>query len=73
LPFTFTYNAQTKEVLIIEGVRQFWNPKPVKVIDANLSFLRHLNLQEDAILANAFIVNHIPYYWKKGQRETWNR
>ena len=26
LPFTFTYNPTTKEVLIIEGVRQNWTP-----------------------------------------------
>nr|WP_290928362.1 hypothetical protein [Haliscomenobacter sp.] len=26
LPFTFTYNSKTAEVLIIEGVRQNWTP-----------------------------------------------
>jgi hypothetical protein len=31
LPFTFTYNKDTKEVLFIEGVRQNWTPNPVKV------------------------------------------
>ena len=36
LPFTFTYNKKTKQVLIIEGVRQNWIPNPVKVIDYNL-------------------------------------
>ena len=70
LPFTFTYNDKTKEVLIIEGVRQNWKPKPVKVIDYSISFLKTLNL-ENPILANAFMVENIPYYWKKGKIELW--
>lgn len=72
LPFTITYNEAKKEVLIIEGVRQNWKPSPVKVIDSNFSFLRHLDLKE-ITLANAFIINNIPYYWKKGKKEKWNR
>lgn len=70
LPFTFTYNSDTKEVLIIEGVRQNWTPKPIKVVEYNISFLNSLNLN-DAVLANAFIINKIPYYWKKGKIEQW--
>lgn len=30
LPFTFTYNANTKRVTIIEGVRENWQPEPRK-------------------------------------------
>jgi hypothetical protein len=71
LPFTFTYNQQTKEVLIIEGVRENWIPKPVKVIDYDFEFLRALNLR-NPILANAFIIENIPYYWKKGKTEQWS-
>lgn len=70
LPFTFTYNKETKEVLIIEGVRENWTPKPVKVEDFHFDFLNSLNL-ENPILANAFIINNIPYYWKKGKKEIW--
>ena len=55
LPFTFTYNAFTKEVLIIEGVRQNWTPNPVSVIDYEFDFLNSLNL-ENPILANAFVI-----------------
>jgi hypothetical protein len=72
LPFTFTYNSDTKEVLIIEGVRQNWTPKPIKIIDHRISFLNSLNL-EGLILANAFIINNIPYYWKKGKIEKWKK
>lgn len=71
LPFTFTYNEKTKEVLIIEGVRENWIPKPVKVVDYDFEFLRSLNLA-NPILANTFIIENIPYYWKKGKMEQWN-
>ncbi|EJL71855.1 DUF2071 domain-containing protein [Chryseobacterium populi] len=70
LPFTFTYNKKTKEVLMIEGVRQNWIPKPVKVVGYHFDFLNTLKL-ENPILANAFIINNIPYYWKKGKTEQW--
>ena len=70
LPFTFTYNATTKEVLTIEGVRQNWTPNPVSVIDYEFDFLNSLNL-ENSILANAFVIKNIPYYWKKGKIEIW--
>ena len=72
LPFTFTYNPDTKKILIIEGVRQNWIPQPVKVIDYEFSFLDSLNIK-DAVLANAFIIKNIPYYWKKGKTEKWER
>jgi hypothetical protein len=70
LPFTFTYNSAKKEVLIIEGVRQNWTPAPVKVIDYDFSFFNSLNIDKP-ILANAFIIRNIPYYWKKGKIEIW--
>jgi uncharacterized protein YqjF (DUF2071 family) len=72
LPFTFTYNSDTKEVLIIEGVRQNWTPKPIKVVEYTISFLNSLNLNAP-VLANAFIIKEIPYYWKKGKIEQWSR
>jgi len=70
LPFTFTYNEKTKEVLIIEGVRQNWTPDPVQVLDYNFDFLNALKL-ENPVLANAFVIKNIPYYWKKGKIEQW--
>jgi hypothetical protein len=70
LPFTFTYNAIDKTILIIEGVRENWKPAPVKVIDFNFPFINKLKL-DDARLANAFIIRNIPYYWKKGKIEQW--
>jgi len=72
LPFTFTYNSKDRSVLVIEGVRENWEPKPLKVIDYNFGFLNTLNIK-DAVLANAFIIEDIPYYWKKGKIEQWNK
>jgi hypothetical protein len=70
LPNTFTYNEKTKEVLIIEGVRQNWRPSPIKVVDYHFDFLNTLKF-EKALLANAFIIENIPYHWKKGKKEVW--
>lgn len=70
LPFTFTCNQKNKEVLIIEGVRQNWTPEPVKVIDYHFDFLDTLKLK-NPVLANAFIIKNVPYYWKRGKIESW--
>jgi Uncharacterized conserved protein (COG2071) len=70
LPFTFTYNKEKKQVLIIEGVREKWTPLPVNVVEYDFSFFKELHL-ENPILANAFIIRNIPYYWKKGKIEQW--
>jgi uncharacterized protein YqjF (DUF2071 family) len=70
LPFTFSFNSKKQTVLIIEGVRQNWKPEPVKVEDFHFDFLNTLHV-ENAILANAFEIRNIPYYWKKGKLEKW--
>lgn len=70
LPFTFTYNANKQQVLIIEGVRQNWIPKPTQIVSYQVSFLQDLKLP-NAVLANAFIIQDVPYYWKKGKIERW--
>ncbi len=70
LPFTFTYNAAAKQVLIIEGVRESWTPEPVNVMDYHFSFIDNFKF-EGAHLANAFIIRNIPYHWKKGKIEQW--
>jgi hypothetical protein len=56
--------------LIIEGVRENWTPKPVHTIQYNFSFLNMLNSPE-LKLANAFVIENIPYHWKKGKQEIW--
>ena len=72
LPFTFTYNERTKEVLIIEGVRQDWTPAPVEVVQHRVGFVKSLDLK-NIVLANAFVVSNIPYYWKKGRKDLWKQ
>jgi len=72
LPFTFTYNTITKNVLIIEGVRQYWEPAPVEVLKYRFQFLEGLKLTRIE-LASAFIVENIPYWWKKGKTEKWRQ
>lgn len=70
LPFTFTYNMLKKEVLIIEGVREDWNPAPIQIKAYEFNFLTKL-FHNPPVLANAFIIENIPYYWKKGITEKW--
>lgn len=70
LPFTFTYNSQKKEMLIIEGVRQNWDPKPLQIQDFQFRFLEDFNFTS-MILANSFIIKNIPYSWKKGKIDSW--
>ena len=70
LPFTFTYQEHNNSVLIIESVRQNWKPEPIKVLEHSIAFLDELAL-EGVVLANAFEIRDIPYYWKKGKKEIW--
>ncbi len=70
LPFTFTYQQSTKEVLIIEGVRKDWKPKPVAIEAYAISFLDTLQLK-GLVLASAFEVCNVPYSWKKGRLDPW--
>ena|ERR1044071_1187827 len=72
LPFTFTYNANDRSVLIIEGVRSNWHPEPLGVTNFRIPFLDELNLQH-VRLASAFIVKDIPYSWKKGVIDQWKQ
>ena len=70
LPFTFTYTPETGEVLIVEGVREHWTPRPVQVISSNIPYFQGIGLDQQ-VLANAFLIHDIPYRWKKGRKEQW--
>jgi hypothetical protein len=70
LPFTFDYESQTHSIIIIEGVREDWQPKPVAVTVEKLTFLDHPPFRDARpVLANAFHVANISYAWKRGVRE----
>jgi hypothetical protein len=72
LPFTFTYLSNQQKVLIIEGVRQNWTPKPISILNYSFNFLNQLQLK-NVVLANAFEITNIPYQWKKGKIEKWSQ
>jgi len=68
MPFTFSYNAEQSQMTIVEGVRETWKPSPVHVHQHEVPYLAELGLK-GAILANAFHVRDVPYFWKKGRIE----
>lgn len=70
LPHTFTVNTKDNTILTILGIRQNWKPKAVKVECYHFDFLNKLDLQ-NMVLANAFEIKNIPYFWEKGKIEKW--
>ena len=70
LPFTFDYEEQTNSLVLIEGVRRVWRPRPIKVQVRECTFFEHGPFQNTTpVLANAFLVEQIPYHWKRGKLE----
>ncbi|HWK03838.1 MAG TPA: DUF2071 domain-containing protein [Puia sp.] len=70
LPFTFSYNNKTKKVLTIQGVRENWEPSPVEITKNKIGFIDRMNIP-GMVLANAFLIQNIPYHWEKGKTEIW--
>lgn len=70
LPFTFSYQPEKQQVVLVEGVREDWHPQPVRVQEAEVAFLNRLGVSEIR-LASAFTMTNIPYRWKKGRTEPW--
>ena len=70
LPFTFSVEPGSSRVLIVEGMRQHWQPQPMAVETCHVAFLERLNFSHFA-LANAFTLRDVPYQWKKGRTELW--
>jgi uncharacterized protein YqjF (DUF2071 family) len=70
LPFTFDYESETHSIILIEGEREEWHPKPLEVEVRQATFFDQSAFKKTRpILANAFIVSGIPYRWKRGARE----
>ena len=70
LPFTFDHEKQTNSIIIIEGVRDNWEPQPVEVTYAHFGFFSQPVFAGcTPLLSNAFITSDIPYMWKSGVRE----
>jgi hypothetical protein len=70
LPFTFSATATPGQMLIVEGLREHWQPQAVAVESCHVGFLEQLPLSK-LVLANAFIIRDIPYQWKKGRLDLW--
>jgi len=67
LPFTFDYEPQSRQMVVIQGVRENWSPRPVRAVVARCAFLERPPF--DAAprrLANAFLVENVPYRWERG-------
>lgn len=67
MPFTFSHEPETGSLVVVEGARQHWEPRPVSVNVRTLAFMEQ---EPFAIgrLANAFWVEHVDYSWKAGTR-----
>ena len=68
-PMPFTFSAEEDgSVVVIEGSRQNWVPRPVAVKKWSVSLFNEPPLRgTEPILANAFAVEGISYRWKKGR------
>ncbi|HEV8605868.1 MAG TPA: DUF2071 domain-containing protein [Tepidisphaeraceae bacterium] len=71
LPFTFDYEPQTHSIVKIQGVREHWDPQPIRVDVTRATFFDHppFNQLGTPRLANAFYLEDVPYQWKRGRRE----
>ncbi|HMF74813.1 MAG TPA: DUF2071 domain-containing protein [Bryobacteraceae bacterium] len=70
LPYTFNYEAQTKSIIAVQGVRRNWEPQPVSVhLDREPSFFNHPPFHvSEPRLANAFHLQSVSYSWRQGRR-----
>ena len=67
LPFTFDYEPETHSIVVIEGVRERWDPQPVTVVVRENTFLTRSPFKHfSPVLANAFHLRDVPYRWQPG-------
>ncbi len=68
-PMPFTFDAEGDgRFLIIEGRRQEWTPRPVKITDWKVSLFNEPPFRGvTPLLANAFRVEGVPYRWECGR------
>ncbi|MDI9867886.1 DUF2071 domain-containing protein [Flectobacillus roseus] len=70
LPFTFSVNNMRKEVVIVEAKREFWQPKPIQILDFSSDYINQVTNSQFQ-LASGFVVENIPYEWKAGKIEAY--
>jgi len=70
LRHTFDYDPNSHCMVIVEGRRTNWSPRPVPVeIERNTFLESGLFLGFNPVLANAFYMADVPYRWEPGRRE----
>lgn len=70
LPYTFGYEQKTHSMVIVQGVREHWQPMPVHIERQQCAFLARPPFDRaPGRLANAFFVENIPYRWQRGEIE----
>ena len=67
MPFTFGSEGDGR-ILVVEGRRESWVPRPVTVKRWEVGLFREAPLRDATpVLANAFTVADIPYRWERGR------
>jgi hypothetical protein len=68
MPYTFSYEPQTRSIVRIEGQRQEWHPRlvPVDLQQAAFFRTRKLSNENAPVPSSAFFVERIPYRWDRG-------
>ncbi|TVR43540.1 MAG: hypothetical protein EA402_09565 [Planctomycetota bacterium] len=66
MPYTFSVDAESSRVVLVEGQRSNWRPRAVAVLEHRVPLLAQLGLGH-ARLANAFVVESVPYHWHRGR------
>ncbi len=69
MPFTFSYEPETDSLIVVEGARQSWTPRPVRVEVETLRFFTGPPFAAPGCLpplANAFFIEQVDYHWKPG-------
>jgi hypothetical protein len=67
MPFTFSPEPDGR-VVVIEGRRADWKPRPIRIMDCSAALFREGALKSHTpILANAFAVENIEYHWSRGR------
>jgi hypothetical protein len=67
MPFTFDVE-RSGGVVVIEGRRASWEPRPFRVIDWQIGLFDEPPLCDaEPLLANAFAVHDVDYRWERGR------
>lgn len=67
LPFTFDYEPESRQIVIVEGIRQNWNPKAVRVEVDRCSYLAKPPFQHcSSSFGKRFLHENVPYRWQSG-------